>query len=234
MSLSRVLRGPSSSPFNGSKAVDSIFGDYFGPASSGIHTPGPLQKRTGDISPSKSPSHYNEKENSQNSPNPFLASPLTDPVTPRPSYPPPFNDACWTSPFVCSSPISKVTHPRALRRHGAVALLVPQTPSTNLPAARHAPREGDAEGVSTPSHSSTLTYHGTTVQHSGLQAIKTEHDSPQKHLSHNGMFVTLSQYPLVTTLLFITGANILKSNTPADSTIRAFKRGGKHGTSSMP
>lgn len=196
MSLSRVLRGPSSSPFNGSNTVDSIFGDYFGTASSGTRTPGFSGKRTRGTSTLKFSSHYKENENPQNSPNPFLASPLTDPVTPRPSYPPPFNDGCWTSPFVPSSPISKVTHPRALRRHGAVALLVPQTPLTvNLPAASRAPRAGDAEGAPTPGRPSTLTYHGMTERRSGVQTIKRERDVPDEHPSDNGMskFVAISQ-----------------------------------------
>lgn len=136
MSLSRILRGPCISPSIRSSAAD---------------TPSRCSSTTSSLSSPRTPCAHEgvltlpgfesfqvpngEIQTPQGSPNPFITTPsFGTPATPPTtlSYQPTFIDDPMTSP-VLDSPTNRGR--RALRRHGAVALLVPQTPSaSNWPA----------------------------------------------------------------------------------------------------
>lgn len=158
MSLSRILRGPGLSPSNEpSSAADStvVHGPSVNsPLSDAESTPRANRR---DLSAYNSPADSNAATPPGGSPNPFLLPPVGTPVTP-PSYQSFFGDGPLTPP-VLDSPTN---NSRALRRHGAVALLVPQTPSTpnftapdsrvatgnGTPGATEGP--GSLEGLGTP------------------------------------------------------------------------------------
>lgn len=135
MSLSRILRGPGYSPSIGSSAAVAV-STHNSESESAMSSPlsancTPRATRGGSIV-YPGPSEY---QTPRSSPNPFVVStPSTGtPTTPRTTLPYQalFNDPL-TSPIL-DSPTNRGS--RALRRHGAVALLVPQTPSaSNWPA----------------------------------------------------------------------------------------------------
>lgn len=122
MSLNRILRGPGTSPSIRSSVQV---------ASTPLHTSVPADPGRTRFAPHlviRINSSSADYPNLQSSPNPFLLS--NTPTTPRAavSYQTLFGDGPLTSPILGSSPTDR--NPRALRRHGAVALLAPQTPST--------------------------------------------------------------------------------------------------------
>lgn len=137
MSLSRILRGPGYSPSIRSSAAAT----GFTPHSSATSSPLSASTRTPRARGGSVVHHGSaEDQTPQNSPNPFVVStPTGTPTTPHTilSYPSQvhFNDPL-TSPVV-DSPTNGGS--RALRRHGAVALLVPQTPSASNWPARASP-----------------------------------------------------------------------------------------------
>lgn len=185
MNLGQILRGPGLSPSDRLNMIDSAFNDYF-PASPNVaYTQTPLHKRAVASSASKTP-RADENYNPQRSPNPFLVSPQTNPSTPRSSYPLFCDDGDWTSPFI-DSPTSGGLHPRALRRHGAVALLVPQTPST--------PRRSVASGGAPHAESvAVLVTSSEPTQHANMATtptIKVEKESPESHSPDMGMSMVL-------------------------------------------
>lgn len=124
MSLSRllILRGPGISPAATGQSVRSNSTFPHGVPTDSRFTPRTSYSGDVIIRPSLSP----RESNPWSSPNPFVV--LGTPTTPRAtmSYQSLFDDGPLTSP-VLDSPTDR--NPRALRRHGAVALLAPQTPS---------------------------------------------------------------------------------------------------------
>lgn len=212
MSLSQLLREPSLSPFNKSNTVDSAFQKFFSTSSGFTHTPTHSGGDGKALSLSNTPRTNDENYNPRDSPNPFIVSPRTDPVTPRSSYPSLFGN-CWTSPFV-DSPTSGGLHSRALRRHGAVALLVPQTPSTpTLPAA-----------------SCSLRGARTTVEPGSFESVKAERESSQPYFIDKGMFIVHLSRPHDNISFAIITAAVSPLSEESDlksSIIKPFKLGGK-------
>lgn len=145
MSLSRILRGPGISPSNELSAADPVLHDLSTKPSLSIDcTPSPCTPR-GVSAPEPSKDSNSEKQTPQESPNPFLIPPSTDsPTAPHASllYQLFFgNGGSLTSPVLDSSTSRGM---RALCRHRAVALLVPQTPSaSNWPVDVSAAADGD-------------------------------------------------------------------------------------------
>lgn len=133
MSLSRILRGPCISPsFRSSAAEPNL--SHGSLTSSSLSSPRTPHAHEGVIALPGFESFQasnGEIQTPQGSPNPFIVTPpFGTPVTPPTtlSYQPTFIDDPLTSP-VLNSPTNRGR--RALRRHGAVALLVPQTPSAS-------------------------------------------------------------------------------------------------------
>lgn len=149
MSLSRILRGPGISPSNELSTTDPVLRDLSTKPSLSIDcTLSPCTPK-GVSASEPSQGSNNELQTPRESPNPFLISPSTDsPTTPRAAllYQSFFGDEGPLTSPVLDSPTSRGARP--LRRHGAVALLVPQTPSaSNWPVDASAAADGD----STPS-----------------------------------------------------------------------------------
>lgn len=141
MSLSRILRGPGISPSNEPSAAsaDSTLVHVNSPVSD----PSTPRANRGDLPASNSPGDSDiENRTPRGSPNPFLLSSPVGTLAIPPSYQPFFDDGPLTSPTMDSR---TGRNPRALRRHGAVALLVPQTPSASNVAARDS--EFDGTGI---------------------------------------------------------------------------------------
>lgn len=140
MSLSRILRGPGISPSNCSNdeptSRNSSAGDS--PLSEAERTP---RARHAELPGSAQDSDSGD-ETPTGSPNPFLiGTPPNAPVAI------PYG-ALFVADPLTSPVLNTPTNPRALRRHGAVALLIPQTPSRTpnleLPSA---PVSDDALGL---------------------------------------------------------------------------------------
>lgn len=133
--MSRILRGPGISPSSRSTAANQT-PPRGSSAASLLSSPCTPRAHEGIVTlPGLETfiSSNNQIQTPQASPNPFIVTPpFGTPTTPRAaaalSYQTTFNDSDdpLTSPALCS-PTNR--GPRALRRHGAVALLVPQTPS---------------------------------------------------------------------------------------------------------
>lgn len=138
MSLSRILRGPCISPSIRSSAADTHSRGSFTASESSLSSPHTPRAHEGVVTLPGFESFQvpnGEIQTPQGSPNPFITTPLSDTSATPPtilSYQPTFIDDPLTSPML-DSPTNRGR--RALRRHGAVALLVPQTPSaSNWPA----------------------------------------------------------------------------------------------------